>query len=78
MRNGVRLTYALSNGFYRVSDNSRRQIQQLERRFRPALISYFFRRGFSVPDAEDLVQDVFVKLMKVELDDIVACMEPLF
>ncbi len=43
------------------------QFESLERRFRPALISFYYNRGLAIPDAEDLVQEVFVRLMATNL-----------
>lgn len=43
------------------------QFENLERRFRPALISFYYNRGLPIPDAEDLVQEVFVRLMATNL-----------
>ncbi|ATQ43889.1 RNA polymerase sigma factor [Caulobacter mirabilis] len=36
----------------------------LSQRARPALLRYFRRRGLSAPDAEDAVQDVFLRLSR--------------
>lgn len=46
------------------------QFEYLERRFRPALISFFYNRGLAIPDAEDLVQEAFVRLMAINLKQV--------
>ncbi len=43
-------------------------LAQLSRRLRPALMSYFVRRVRSHAEAEDLTQDVFVRLSTVDTD----------
>lgn len=39
----------------------------LEGRFRPVLTAYFFNRGVVLSDTEDLVQEVFVRVMRTDL-----------
>jgi RNA polymerase sigma factor (sigma-70 family) len=43
-----------------------REQAQLHRRWRPALMAFFLRRVRDHGDAEDLTQEVFVRLLKVE------------
>ena len=45
-------------------DGGDRALAALSERARPALLRYFQRRGLSAPDAEDAVQDVFVRLSR--------------
>lgn len=40
------------------------EVEALYQRFRPALVRYFERRGFTGSDAEDLTQDVFIKISR--------------
>jgi RNA polymerase sigma factor (sigma-70 family) len=42
------------------------QVAALFARFRPALVRFFERRSFSAADAEDLTQEVFVKITRLE------------
>jgi RNA polymerase sigma factor (sigma-70 family) len=42
------------------------ELALLTRRFRPALMSYFLRRVRSHAEAEDLTQDVFVRLARLD------------
>ncbi len=42
------------------------EFAQLSRRFRPALMSFFLRRVRSYAEAEDLTQDVFVRLTALD------------
>lgn len=44
-------------------------LAQLSRRFRPALMSYFLRRVRSHAEAEDLTQEVFVRLSSLDTAD---------
>ncbi|WP_428156508.1 RNA polymerase sigma factor [Brevundimonas sp.] len=41
-----------------------RRFDALVARFRNPLIQYFRKRGIALPDAEDMVQDVFLKLLR--------------
>lgn len=41
-----------------------RRFDALVARFRKPLIQYFRKRGVSVPDAEDMTQDVFLRLLR--------------
>jgi len=50
-----------------VTANQNSAWNALEGRYRPALIAYFFNRGVSLSDAEDLVQEVFVRVMRTDL-----------
>lgn len=43
------------------------EIARLSRRFRPALMSYFMRRVKSHAEAEDLTQDVFLRLASLDV-----------
>lgn len=47
-----------------IPDGDRQSLAELDRRFRPALKAYFLKRAPATVDAEDLVQDVFVRLAK--------------
>jgi RNA polymerase sigma-70 factor (ECF subfamily) len=44
-------------------------LDQLARRFRPALMSYFLRRVRSHAEAEDLTQDVFMRLSTLAVQE---------
>jgi RNA polymerase sigma-70 factor (ECF subfamily) len=62
----------------RASADDRRddaRIDQLSRRYHAALLRYFARRGFLPSDAQDLTQDVFVRLSKHHALDGVASVE---
>jgi RNA polymerase sigma factor (sigma-70 family) len=39
-------------------------MEDLSRRFRPALLAYFYRRTHDAVEAEDLAQEVFVRILK--------------
>lgn len=47
-----------------ASDGDRQRLAELDHRFRPALKAYFAKRAPAGMDADDLVQDVFVRLAK--------------
>ena len=49
-----------------MSVAAQQDLAQLSRRFRPALMSYFLRRVRSHAEAEDLTQDVFVRLTSLD------------
>src|ERR1019366_6772511 len=42
------------------------ELDQLNRTFRPALMAYFLRRLNNHAEAEDMTQDVFVRLAKAD------------
>lgn len=44
----------------------RTMVEQLWRRFRPAVLRYFQRRGIPSGDAEDMVQELFMRLSRRE------------
>ncbi len=44
------------------------ELTQLNRRFRPALMSFFLRRLRNRADAEDLTQEVFIRLARSEAE----------
>jgi len=48
----------------------KQQLDDLCRRFRPALIAYFLRRVPNPAEAEDLAHDVFLRLAGVPLDQL--------
>jgi len=50
-----------------VTTNQNSAWNALESRYRPVLIAYFFNRGVLLSDAEDLVQEVFVRVMRTDL-----------
>ena len=45
-----------------------RQLEDLCRRFRPALVAYFLRRVYEPAEAEDLAHEVFMRLAGVPLE----------
>jgi RNA polymerase sigma factor (sigma-70 family) len=47
-----------------------RQLEDLWRRFRPALVAYFLRRVRDPAEAEDLAHDVFVRLGGIPLEQL--------
>ena len=47
-----------------------RQIEDLWRRFRPALVAYFLRRVHDPAEAEDLAHDVFIRLTGIPLEEL--------
>ena len=49
-----------------MSAEARPDLNQLSRRYRPALMSYFLRRVGNHADAEDLTQEVFVRLANAD------------
>ncbi len=49
----------------RLHDGNEDAYTELFRRYRDPLLRYFFGHGCSRPDAEDLIQEVFVCLFKV-------------
>jgi RNA polymerase sigma factor (sigma-70 family) len=53
-----------------VETARKQQLDDLCRRFRPALFAYFLRRVTSPAEAEDLAHDVFVRLAGVPLDQL--------
>lgn len=48
----------------------KQQLDELCRRFRPALLAYFLRRVPSPAEAEDLAHDVFLRLAGVPLEQL--------
>lgn len=48
----------------------KQQLDDLCRRFRPALLAYFLRRVASPAEAEDLAHDVFLRLAGVPLEQL--------
>ncbi len=47
-----------------------RQLEDLWRRFRPALVAYFLRRVRDPAEAEDLAHDVFLRLTGIPLEQL--------
>lgn len=47
-----------------------RQLEDLCRRFRPALVAYFLRRVRDPAEAEDLAHDVFLRLAGIPLEQL--------
>lgn len=47
-----------------------RQLEDLCRRFRPALVAYFLRRVRDPAEAEDLAHDVFIRLAGIPLEQL--------
>lgn len=47
-----------------------RQLDDLCRRFRPALLAYFLRRVSNPAEAEDLAHDVFLRLVDIPLEQL--------
>src|SRR5690348_3792168 len=45
-----------------------RQLEDLCRRFRPALVAYFLRRVHEPAEAEDLAHEVFIRLAGIPLE----------
>ncbi|WP_447752231.1 RNA polymerase sigma factor [Sphingopyxis fribergensis] len=43
-------------------------LEQLSRRFRPALVAFFSRRVPNLAEAEDMTQEVFVRLAQTRID----------
>jgi DNA-directed RNA polymerase specialized sigma24 family protein len=50
-----------------VETARQQQLDDLCRRFRPALVAYFLRRVRDPAEAEDLAHDVFVRLAGIPL-----------
>jgi RNA polymerase sigma factor (sigma-70 family) len=42
------------------------EVAALYQRYRPALLRFFERRGFAISDAEDLTQEVFIKISRLD------------
>jgi RNA polymerase sigma-70 factor (ECF subfamily) len=53
-----------------VETARKQQLDELCRRFRPALLAYFLRRVPSPAEAEDLAHDVFLRLAGVPLEQL--------
>jgi RNA polymerase sigma factor (sigma-70 family) len=53
-----------------MRDTAQLELGQLSRRFRPALIAFFLRRLRNHAEAEDLTQEVFVRLTTAERESI--------
>jgi RNA polymerase sigma factor (sigma-70 family) len=53
-----------------VETARQRQLDDLCRRFRPALLAYFLRRVPSPAEAEDLAHDVFLRLAGIPLEQL--------
>jgi RNA polymerase sigma factor (sigma-70 family) len=53
-----------------VETARKQQLDDLCRRFRPALLAYFLRRVPTPAEAEDLAHDVFVRLADVPLEQL--------
>jgi RNA polymerase sigma factor (sigma-70 family) len=53
-----------------VETARRQQLDDLCRRFRPALLAYFLRRVANPDEAEDLAHDVFVRLSGISLEQL--------
>lgn len=58
-----------------AADDSARRVEALARRFRDPLMSYFTRRTATVEDAEELSQEVFVRLLRRADIDVVENIE---
>jgi RNA polymerase sigma factor (sigma-70 family) len=53
-----------------VENARQRQLDDLCRRFRPALLAYFLRRAPNPAEAEDLAHDVFLRLAGIPLEQL--------
>jgi RNA polymerase sigma factor (sigma-70 family) len=53
-----------------VETARRQQLDDLCRRFRPALLAYFLRRVPNPDEAEDLAHDVFIRLAGISLEQL--------
>jgi RNA polymerase sigma factor (sigma-70 family) len=53
-----------------VETAQQRQLDDLCRRFRPALVAYFLRRVHDPTEAEDLAHDVFLRLAGMPLEQL--------
>ncbi|WP_223115539.1 RNA polymerase sigma factor [Luteimonas suaedae] len=51
----------------RVRPEPENELSRLSRHYRPALMAYFLRRAASHAEAEDLTQEVFVRLATIDL-----------
>lgn len=49
-----------------VSDAARKEVEDVSRRMRPALMAFFARRVRNDVEAEDLTQEVFIRLARAE------------
>jgi len=66
----------MSSGRVSVRDGGQiADVDDLSRRYRAVLLRYFMRRGIALPDAQDLTQDVFVRLSKRDGLDRIASVE---
>ena len=52
-----------------MSDPARKDLVELDRRLRRALVSFFARRVGSLAEAEDLTQEVFLRIARSEAGD---------
>jgi len=52
-----------------LTDPARQELTQNDRRLRQALIAFFSRRVPSLAEAEDLSQDVFIRIARASRDD---------
>jgi RNA polymerase sigma-70 factor (ECF subfamily) len=66
----------MSNGRASVRDGGQiADVDELSRRYRAVLLRYFMRRGIAPLDAQDLTQEVFVRLSRRDVLDRVASVE---
>ena len=66
----------MSKGRVSVRDGGHiADVDELSRRYRAVLLRYFMRRGIAPLDAQDLTQEVFVRLSKRDVLDRVASVE---
>lgn len=67
----ARASILTGSGERRAVETARqRQLDDLCRRLRPALVAYFLRRMHDPAEAEDLAHDVFLRLAGVPLDEL--------
>jgi RNA polymerase sigma factor (sigma-70 family) len=53
-----------------MAGNALSELDQLNRTFRPALVAFFLRRLRNHAEAEDMAQDVFIRLARAERVDV--------